>query len=289
MLRPLFNLVILLSLIALPLFAESSRGVEKGELSRETTLKKYPTLDAPSLGRLPKGTIVEFSGEEENSFAEAEVELANGTVLNGWVEITSIKGRESEKVKEAPKPVKKSKKLIVPKDEGVLLKREQSFYYGASLGGNYSMLGYVDAEESFSGMSFNGEVHAGLYFNSYSRAQLNIGYYRAEGKDSQGSSAGFGFLDISLEGQLIVEEHMLIYGGLGYLNGIGITSAPSTFTLLESAADVTTMSGLIGVGYRSPINDVSSIGIKGTYLFGFKRDPIGVQGFLLSAFLDFEG
>lgn len=288
MLRLFTFLILFVSLFAHPSFAEAP-NVEKAELSRETTVKKYPTLDATSLGRLPKGTIVELSGEEDNGFAEAEIELSNGTILNGWIEIPSIKGREGEKRKEKPKPVKKEGKLTVPKDEGVLLRREQSFYYGLAVGGNLSSVSYVEAEEAYNGMSFNGEAHVGLYFNSYSRAQLNLGYYRAEGKDSEGTNAGFGFLDVSLEGQLVVEERMLISGGLGYLMGIGITAAPSTFTLLESAGDATTLTGLVGVGYRHPLNDVSSLGIKGTYLFGFKRDPIGVQGFLLSVFLDFEG
>lgn len=291
--RALLLTIFLFSCSFWPVFAEQQappQEVERAELSKEAIFKKYPTQDAPAIGRLPKGTLIELTGEEENHFAEMEVELSNGTVATGWVEIQNIKGREAEKRPEKPKPAeeKKNKKIVLPKDEGVLLRREQSFFYGISLGGNYGMVTWVESEELYTGMSFQGSAHAGLYFNSYTRGQLNVGYFRVEGKDSLGIGLGFGFLDISAELQFIIEKNFLIFGSLGYASGIGITAAPSTLKI-EGSSDATTISSQVGAGYRAPISDVSSIGVKASYLYGFKRDPVGVAGFLLSVFLDFEG
>lgn len=268
-------------------FSAGVAKTEKAELAKETILKKYPTEDAATVGRLPKGTILELSGEEDNFFAEAEVELANGTVASGWVEIASIRGREKERPKEKPKPVKKSNKLIVPKDEGVLLRRERTFFYGIGGGGNYSIVNYIEGLETYNGMSFNVDAHVGLYFGSYIRSQFNVGYLQTNGVDSTSSIVSFGFFNFSLEGQLVVEENFLIFADLGYMSGMSV-AAPNAVKI-TGASDASTLFSQIGAGYRTTLNELSSIGVKGSYLFGFQRDPIGVQGFVLSIFVDFEG
>ncbi len=266
---------------------------QKGELSKETILKKYPTADSPLVGKLPRGTILQVEGEEDENFAKVSIELADGTVTEGWVDIKTIKGREKESGRTSPQKVteetsKKNKKRHLPKDEASLLGREKTFYYGLDAGGNLGMVNYSAGTETYSGMSFDAGAHLGLFLNSYARGQFNVGYMRLEGRDSLNNTLGFGYIYANAEVQLLVDERIFVFGNLGYLNGIGITGAPLTVKL-QGSSDASTFNFQAGAGYRMPMSDVSGFGFKASYLYGVQRDPIGVQGILLSLFLDFEG
>src|SRR3954447_23096999 len=59
------------------------------ELSRDTDLRRAPDRRSPSLGRLPKGTIATFQGEDKEGYLEVEVELESGSI-SGWISRTAI-------------------------------------------------------------------------------------------------------------------------------------------------------------------------------------------------------
>lgn len=260
-----------------------------------------------------------LGGEVKEGYASVEVELEDGTV-EGWVprEVLNRSARESlpedsrkdvdeeEDEDVPPKPNRRRSdepdddeavvtrprsRLRVPKDEGLLLRRESTFFYGIQAQGGLSMLQTDVSTNVLSGISFGGGAHIGYYVSNNIVLRLEAGYLLTNGSDPDGTiiPISIGFLDSALSVSYYIDNFEL-YAGVGYLFGISISDLPAGLkTSIAGASDLSTAIGEGGAGYRIPISDVTGLVIRARYTFGFIRSPVGVSVIQGMAFLEFRG
>ena len=245
---------------------------------RETELRKEPYPDAESLGILPSKSLVTLTGEEKGNFLGVEVELEEGS-LTGWIDSSAIKKTVLEEAPEAAEPggpkviktrkTKKKKKTIpVPSDEGILLRRNPTFSYGAFVGVHYDMITVADEEvQDVVGTGLAGGATLSFLLDPSFRLRTELGYTTHSGMNANDRFVSFTFLDLAAIGELSLGESFFIFGGFQYSAGLGFDNEESVISndALSSASDVSGIWGQGGVGYRFNASESSFLSIRLKY------------------------
>ena len=284
--------------VSLPTFAEDRQG-DAVQIKRETRLRRDPTEDSPSLGRLPPGTILTMKGSRRGKYLRVEVELEGGDALEGWIESESLDrpARELESVtdNEKRKPRIKSGRISVPEDEGLLLRREPTFSYGLFGGANYSFLQTQYSNDFYSGIGFGGGGHIGYFVLPDLIARLEVGFNRLNGTsatDTTGLSLSFNFLDIAIVPSYTI-SNFEIFGGLQYSFGLGVGDIPAQMkaagTMVFSTSDVNNFGLQAGAGYRFNVGFQTDLAVRAKYSLSFLKYPFSFQAISLSLALDIRG
>src|SRR5688500_13022204 len=206
-------LFLIWSLLA-PAIAEDKPGTA-AQLIQETSLRKEASEDAKSLGRLPKGTVLTLQGDRKNGFVFVEVELEDGSI-EGWVRTEALNRQargdddgddedeaSDKKAKpdepEEPPPQRPRTRVSVPKDEGLLLRRDPTFFYGLQAGGGLVVMVPAAVESTFIGPGFGVGAHLGYYVDRNIPIHVELGYSQLTGSDEKTppDTIQFGFLDIA--------------------------------------------------------------------------------------------
>lgn len=281
-----------------PSLAEQGNG-SAAQLVRESALKKDPDSEAASLGRLPKGTILTLKGEQQNGYVDVEVELEEGTSIDGWILQKDLNRRargedadeESDdklRIDEGEEKVKKIRprsKIKVPKDESLLLHRESTFFYGIQAGLNYGIL--QSPTTDYVGMGFLAGAHLGFYLDKSVPIRFELGYKQAAGASDQDVVITVGYFDMSSSvGYLL--DRFEFFGTLSFLYGASNSDLPTDVSI-QTTSDFSSLYGGGGVGYTFPVGDVTDLSVRARYLISFKADPLANQLFALMFYFSFRG
>jgi hypothetical protein len=286
------------ALLSGPIFAEDSPG-SAAQVVREVHLKKDPSDDAPSLGRLPKGTILTLRGDRRNGFAEVSVELETGSI-DGWVRIDSLNKRargedvddgsseririqEGEEEVDVPRP---RSRIAIPKDEGLLLRRDSSFFYGVQVGGAFAIT--QSASTDYFGIGLVGGAHLGFYIDRNLPMRVEVSYLQQNGAAQDGTFIDLGFIDTALSASYVIDR-VELFGAIGYAYGISTSDIADTSVTFESPSDLSTVFAGGGVGYAFPIGEVTDLAIRARYMFGFLQTPVAFQSITLQFYFQFRG
>jgi len=273
------------------------------QLTRETDLRRGPSEDSPILGRLPAGTILSFKGERSGGFVLVEVELEDGTSLEGWVLKDALdkmslgdddeEQETFEQPESAPAPSRikqekpKKKKLRIPKDEGILLKREPSFAYGARAGGSYSLID-VDNGNRYTGLGLFGGAHAGMFVNEKFPIFLEANFFQANGTADDNLNLAFNFFELGVEPLYLITPYLEVFAGLSYAFGLGLADIPPTVQV-AGAGDLSSFWVHIGGGYRVKVTPEMDMAFRLNYRVSFLRSPFLFQLITLLAVIEFRG
>ncbi len=182
--------------------------------------------------------------------------------------------------------------MKIPKDEGILLRREPTFTYGLLAGGGVTLLSTAPsvASDYFIGFAFTAGGHIGYHISRNITVRFEGAYTGVNGSNpSVPQALNFGFIEGDLSLSYYVDD-IELYAGLQYAYGVSIGSdIPTRLALPGGAADVSTIAIQAGAGYRIPLGDVSNLVLRARYSFGFLREPVGFQNILAIAFLEFRG
>lgn len=256
-------------------------------LVKESELRLGPSKKSKAKGLLPKGTILLVTGEAENGFLPIRVELEDSTE-EGWVRENSVDlesdGEEPEpEVVERPRP----KKLVIPQDEGILIRRDPSFFYGGQAGLVWSVIDIETDPLTYVGPGFMAGLQAGTYLQNNIPVRLELSYTAVGGNDANEIHAGFGLFDIA--GSASYQwDPFEVFLTLQYSMGIGILDLPARTAILE-ASEVSTLWVLGGVGYRFNFGGITSVVVRGRYGRSIATSPVGFQTFSLLAYLEVRG
>lgn len=288
---------LLAALLSCPGYAEDNSG-SAAQVVREVHLKKDPSEDAPSLGRLPRGTILTLKGDRRNGFAEVGVELEQGSV-EGWIRIDALNRRargedveeesdsvriEEEEEDAEPRPRRK-KKIAVPQDEGLLLRRDSSFFYGLQAGGNFGIL--ASETTDYMGPGFMAGAHIGFFLDRNIPLRFEVGYLSLSGTAEDDTQISIGFLESSVAFSYFIEQFEL-FGALSYAYGMNVSNLPTDLLSFE-AADFSKLFGGGGIGYQFSLGEVTDLTLRARYMISFGQDPVMFQTFALQFYFSFRG
>lgn len=264
-------------------------------------LRVQPAAKSKSLGRLPKGSIVTQKGERKDKFYRIEVELEDG-VVEGWVPEDALteasKGNAKEEkpdpeaAREGPEEpaerLRPSGRLRIPKDEGLLLRREQSFLYGLQVMPEYDILATDIDTSTYTGIGYTVGAFVGLYLAPNLTVNLEGNYAVVSGTgDGNGVFLQFGFFEVNAQIHYLIERFE-IAGGIQYSVGISLNDVPAELQL-GSAFDMSSLYGVGSVGFRQPLNEFLTLTIRARYATAFLRAPVAIQRIGLSLGLEFGG
>lgn len=285
-------------MIPVGVLAESESG-NAAQIFRETILKKDPQEESPNLGRLPKGTILTLKGNQRNGFLEVAVELEDGTV-EGWIKSSDLnrglspkESRENslnetqEGTDETEKPRAVRKKVPVPKDEGLLLRREASFFYGLQGGGNYSYL--QSLVQDYPGIGFEGGAYFGFFLDENIPIRFEASYVQMNGVAGNGDMLKVGHAEgaVNLGFQVDAIE---IFGALSYARALNINDAPPEIkTSIGAPGDLSSVYGGGGVGLRYPMSEITDFVARARFMMSFYREPVAFHCFALQLGFQFRG
>lgn len=274
---------------------------------RATDLRKGPDESSAVLGRIPKGTVVKHSGKAKGDYLEVEVELTQGSV-EGWIPAFAAPARvrdesgatddgpsasgeprrsEPDEPTDSYRPVRRVK---IPSDEGLLMRREPSFFYGVQGGGGLSILSAPAVSANFfMGPAIMAGAHAGYFLSRVVPVRFEVNYHLLNGNDPEGKakSIAIGFIQVSGSISYYLEQFEL-FGGVGYGLGISVGDIDPKIKI-NSAQD---FSGLFfhgGLGYLVPLSDISNLAIRVRYDFGFNQAYVAPQAASAMLYLEFRG
>lgn len=252
---------------------ELSEGAVKGWVPRET-------LNRSVRQQLPDDPARTVAAEETEEESDDEPESSIGSKRNRRSD-----ENEEEEVLERPRS-----RLRVPKDEGVLLRRDDSFFYGIFGGGGISFLQNGTTNTIFFGPGFSVGGYGGYIFSSSFSLQGEFGYAMFNGDDPDGNvpTLSFGFFSAEATAIYAIDRFEL-HGGIGYYYGLSLSASASNVNGIGSAADLSTITFHAGGAFRFPLNDVLSLGIAGRYTRGLVQSPVGISIVKGMVYLQFRG
>lgn len=284
--------------MASPAIAEPQAG-DASQVVVETDLRDSPEEEAESYGRLPKGTLVIQRGETRNGFMKIWVELESGS-LEGWVfaghldRATREGGSEPEgTMPEEPDPSDRARRLrprprlVVPKDEGLLIRRERSFFYGVQTGFNFNVLETNIDDFFYLGGGFGVGAHVGMYLIPDIPFRLEMFYTLAQGTNDNGELIQVGFFDTALVATYAIDRFE-IFGGAQFSVGLSLNDISPSIQL-GAPQDLSAIYVVAGAGYRVPLGEITTMVVRARYAFSFLRAPIGVQYGGAFVYLEFGG
>jgi hypothetical protein len=285
-----------------------SNLAQTDQLLRESELLKSPSPTGKSIGRLPRGTVLKVTGALKGKFVQVDVELQDGWET-GWVRATDLR-KVSKKIlgESSGRPSPRSDttddgsedegdpdynaKYSIPKDEGILLRREPSFLYGIQLTGGASIL-TDEAGANYLGPAFGGGAHFGIFLARNMPLRLEAGYLLTSGTSPEGAviAAGtpvsVGFFDLGLMVGYDIGAWE-VFGGFTYSMGVSVNDIPKEIQI-AAPADFSSAWFVAGGGYRIGVSDVIAIVLRGRYGISFLRGPLGFQTIQAGAYLELRG
>lgn len=242
-----------------------------------------------------------MKGEQKDRFFRIEVELEDGTV-QGWVSEDALseaskgnekaeapKGTAKEEEEEEPATrVRPSNRLRVPKDEGLLLRRELSFLYGVQLVPELDIMQTDIDTDVYMGMGYTAGVLVGYFVNPSLILQVegNYGVVRGVG-NTNGQELVFGFFEMNFQVRYLIER-IELFGGAQYSIGLSVNDVPPALGL-TAASDLSSLYALAGLGYRAPLTEVLTLAIRLRGGLSFMQAPVSIIRIGLSASLEFGG
>lgn len=246
----------------------------------EVELRRRPSDQASSQGKLPVNTIVVLVGKSRGDYQLIEVELEDGTMLEGWVNENALQPNDPG-LPPAPEPELRPEnfkgRVVVPQDEGLLLRRKQSFFFGAQLGGNYGIITPPEPNNlTYSGIGLLGGAFAGFYASDNFPVRLEINYSQITGGSPDDPALlVFGFLEIAAVGSYRLGA-LEVFGGAQYNLGISINELPTVNFLpsepVSTPADVSSPAVQVGAGYHFKVGKDLDVSARVRYLIHFKSD-----------------
>ncbi len=248
---------------------------------------------------MPKGTIVTQKGERKDRYHHIEVELEDG-VVDGWVAEEALseasrgndpdkKVAKDEDEEEVPRErVRPSNRLRVPKDEGLLLRREQSFFYGLHIAPELSILTTDLSPDVYTGFGYSVGAHIGIFSGPSLAFHVETNYTMVQGiGNTNGKQLQFGFFDVNAQVRYLIERFE-VGGGIQYSMGLSFNDIPPELGY-ATPMDMSTLFGLVTVGYRLSMNEVLTIALRARYGMSFTRAPVAIQRIGFDAFFEFGG
>lgn len=248
---------------------------------------------------MPKGTIVTQKGERKDRYYHIEVELEDG-VVEGWVAEDSLsaasrgnevdkKDAKGEQEPEEPRErMRPSNRLRVPKDEGLLLRREQSFFYGLHITPEISIVTTDLTPDVYTGFGYSVGAHLGIFSGPSLAFHAETNYTMVQGiGSSNGQQLQFGFFDVNAQIRYFIDRFE-IGGGIQYSVGISFNDIPPELGL-TTPMDMSSLYGMATVGYRFSLNEVLTTALRLRYAMSFVRAPVAVQRIGFDIFLEFGG
>jgi len=271
---------------------------------RETELRKDAFPDSESLGILPAKSIVTLTGEERGNFVEVEVELEEG-IVTGWIDSLAIRKKivKEETVEEeeddSQKKVlkvrkgkrKKKRRIPVPEDEGVLLRRDPTFSYGITAGGQLDMLSIEEPVGDAKGSGFTFGAGLSFLLDPSFRLRTELSYSNQSGMDTNGRFLSVGFFDIAALGEIPLGGDFFALGGIQYSMGLSLDNEDAAVNtkFLTEASELSGIWGQLGAGYRFPLGEQVYMSIRAKYAGSLMRSIVGFHTFGLQAVLELEG
>lgn len=223
-----------------------------------------------------------------------EVELEQGDTLEGWITQDSL-DRQVEEVDSLTNPEKKrpkirSGKIHVPEDESLLLRRESTFFYGLSAGGNYSFLQTQFSNAFYSGVGFTAGGHIGTFLTKEFPFRFETSFTKLTGSsatDTTGLTLDFNFLDLAVLPSFVLLNTVEIFGGLQYSLNLGVGDTPQNIAV--TSGDLSTFGFQCGAGYRFNIAYQTELAVRAKYYISFIKYPFSYQSISLLVALDIQG
>lgn len=299
--------------MALPRLARAeAKAGTAAQIIRAVDLRKRSEDDSASLGRLPKGTIVSLTGEIKNGYVAVEVELEEGSI-SGWVPRTALNRQARENLPEDPRSMKEDEdeeikrpkrsdesddeepvvirprsRIKVPKDEGLLMRRDPSFFYGVHVGGGAAILNASAVTgDMFVGPAIVAGGQVGYHISRNIPVRLELSYLSVSGSEPQGQSMSFGFADIGGYVSYFIDDFE-VFAGASYAYGISVGDLPKQI-LNNTAPDFSSLFFAGGVGYKINLGEVTDLVLRVRYNVSFMRDPLATQTIQAIGYLEFRG
>lgn len=290
-------------------FPREARCENAGDVVRivkEAELRKGPVVTSPSLGKLPDGSLVVLRGEQKNGFFAVSVELEDEKVLEGWVygEAIDIAPQEARPSRGSSKamrdeadrvakevehePETPPKKIKIPMDEGLLITRENKFFYGLQAGGNFNIMTTDIDTNYYTGFGMTVGGHVGLFLARNIPLRFEVDYTLVDGvaTETQGELK-FGYFDIAALIHYNIEPFEL-FGGAQYSVCLSVNNIPQQIQI-ETANDLSSIVFPVGVGYRMHMTEFVTLVLRGRYSISLLMAPVWVQYFGISMALEFMG
>ncbi len=245
-------------------------------LAKETELKRGPEDTSETVGLLPAGSIVKIREQKKPHFIFIEIELETG-MAEGWIRMQALE----QKPLVFPAP-----KLIVPKDEAILIRRDPSFQFGFHLGANLSFIGSDVSDLLYVGPGFIGGGYVSMFLNPKFLLRFEAGYSLVQGSSDDNLNLSFGFFDLCILPTYLLDSFE-IFGGLQYSIGLSVVDIP-TGIVVESPTDLSSIWGVIGAGYRMRVGSTSVL-VRLRYGTAFQRNPFVFHVFGLTTSIEFNG
>lgn len=293
---------LLLTGFFLPALAENNRQGAVVRVIREAPIYRGPSLTSRKHGFLPGGTLVTLKGERKDELIAVTVELEDRTI-DGWMKANGIDMSEDESAavsdglgpegqkKTHPKAVLHAKRLSVPEDEGLLIRREPTFIYGLRGGTVFSII-EDPAANRYIGFGFTGGGEIGTFLTAEMPLLLSVAYtaintYPTTGTTPTGSPVGIGYLDVGATVQYWIGSFELAATGT-YSWAMGVTAMPTTIQF-GSVQELSTIWISGGGGYRIPLSGFTTAIVRLDYSMALINSPITIQKIGLQLALDFSG
>jgi len=276
---------------------------------RPADLRKDADENAPLLGRVPKGSVVRYQGKAKNGFVEVEVELVQGSV-SGWLPVMAApkrfqdttsggdgddedkqdKLRRSDETEENEAVYRPSRRVKVPSDEGILLRREPTFFYGVQAGGGASILdaGVVSADY-FMGPAILAGGHVGYFLSRAIPVRFEINYNLQSGSEPTQKIApiSIGLVHVGASISYLLEQFE-VFGGLSYGFGVSVSDIDPKIKI-AGPQDFSSIFFNVGAGYIFNLSDITNLAFRLRYDVSFNRAPVGFQSIVGMIYLEFRG
>lgn len=276
------------------------------EVTKETELYNNPDTSSVSTGTLPPGTLLRLLGKRKEGFEKIEVELVDG-IAEGWVERNALNLKDQEKALEKwdnreatqkNKQLKGSqeyvrKKIIIPRDELALIRREKSFFYGILLDIPYVFLKDTN-DNLFVGLNYKIGMQGGFYLNNDWPFRMEFALSRVNGAAYGTSPVGEGQ---PLELMFTDVRGTVEYTGAGLFHFLGFLQASIGVSIgqvpqgvqIGSVISMSTFGAGAGVGYRFMLAEDQSFYLQSYYSIGFLGGPFTIQSLALRMMWSLEG
>ncbi|MCB0405390.1 MAG: outer membrane beta-barrel protein [Bdellovibrionales bacterium] len=294
---------------AVVLQAEEFSANEEARVIFETDLRQRPKEDSRVKGRLPDGSVVILVGKQRGDYQMVEVELEDGTSLDGWVNMNALQRMGGTGAPggapDPQKPRRRSRtRMVLPEDESLLLRRKPSFFFGVNLGGNFAVIQPAQPVNpgTYTGVGFIAGGYAGFYLQDNVPLRLEVNYLQMNGSDpniastadpSLADSLNYGFLEFAVVPALTFNT-LEVFAGLGFALGISIGDTPNGFQPnpgeeINAASDISSLSAQVGAGVTFDLNRDTQMAVRGRYTIHIDTSPILFMGFGVVASLQLRG
>ncbi len=262
------------------------------------------------IGRVPKGTVVKYSGKAKGEFLEVEVELTQGSV-QGWIPLFAVPRRvredagvsdsqssgpdtrpeirrtEEDQLEESYRPIRRVK---IPSDEGILIRREPSFFYGIQAGGGVALMSAPAVSSNFfMGPAIYTGAHVGYFLSRVVPIRFEVNYALMSGTEPTGkiNPISIGFIQTGVSISYYLDQFEL-YGGASFGLGVSVNDIDPKIKI-ATPMDFSGAFFHAGIGYLFPLGDISNLAIRIRYDYGGNQSFVAPQAVSGLIYLEFRG